>query len=95
MDHSYPQSPDGLDDKLSDAFINVENSIKSFHALLDSQNRQDLNDPLLSEEDRKSRLVAAVALRDSATIYLDWGWHYLNKLYEVPNPHNPEEDYLV
>lgn len=86
--------PDDQDNLLADAFLRVEESIKSFHALLDTINREDLSVPL-SEEDHKSRLVASQALRDSATIYLDWGWHYLSRLYEVPNPHNPEEDLLA
>ncbi|MDA8027491.1 MAG: hypothetical protein M0Z25_00710 [Nitrospiraceae bacterium] len=86
--------PDDQDNLLADAFLKVEESIKSFHALLDTINREDPSSSL-SEEDRKSRLVASQALRDSATIYLDWGWHYLSRLYEVPNPHNPEEDLLA
>ncbi len=95
MDRTLPSPPDDLESALSDAFLKVEETIKSFHALLDQQNRKDHADTRLSEEERKSRLVSAVALRDSASIYLDWGWHYLNKLYEIPNPHNPEEDMLI
>jgi phage terminase large subunit-like protein len=83
-----------LEFELAEAFQKVEESVKAFHALLDDQNRKD-HFSSLPEEDKKSRLVASAALRDSASIYLDWGWHYLNKLYEVPNPHNPEEDILA
>ncbi len=78
---------------LADAFIRVEESIKSFHALLDSVNQNASSLPL-SEEDLKSRFVASQALRDSASIYLDWGWHYLSRLYDAPNPHNPEDAIL-
>ncbi|MCL5285329.1 MAG: hypothetical protein M1313_06215 [Nitrospirae bacterium] len=78
---------------MAEAFQKVEESIKSFHALLDTVN-QEVSDASLPEEDRKSRLVASQALRDSATIYLDWGWHYLSRLYAVPNPHNQEEELL-
>jgi hypothetical protein len=78
---------------LAEAFRQVEESIKSFHALLDTVN-QDASSRPLSEEDLKSRFVASQALRDSASIYLDWGWHYLSRLYEVPNPHNPEDELL-
>ncbi len=81
-------------DALSDAFIRVEESIKSFHAILDTVN-QDSSSLPLSEEDLKSRFVASQALRDSASIYLDWGWHYLSRLYNVSNPHNPEDDLLI
>lgn len=83
--------PESGEELLSEAFLKVEETIKSFHELLDSLNRESLSSSL-SEDDKKSRLVAAVALRDSATIYLDWGWHYLSRLYDVPNPHNPEEN---
>ncbi|MGC8528808.1 MAG: hypothetical protein ACP5OP_01225 [Leptospirillia bacterium] len=80
------KDPSIPDLELSDAFMRVEATIKEFHALLDSANSL-AGSPHLSPEDRKNRLVASQALRDSATIYLDWGWHYLSRLYELPNPH--------
>lgn len=85
---------DKTTESLSEAFIQVEMSIKAFHALLEDQNQNDLHSSI-PDEDKKSRLVAAVALRDSASIYMDWGWHYLRSLYDVPNPHDPEDDLLL
>ena len=82
---------------LSEAFTRVEATIKEFHALLDGAN-SIAESPHLSPEERKGRLVASQALRDSATIYLDWGWHYLSRLYDLPNPHAAgdfDEDDLV
>jgi hypothetical protein len=81
---------------LSESFLRVEMAIKEFHALLDATNAPD-GSGNLSPEDRKARMVATQALRDSATIYLDWGWHYLSRLYDLPNPHAQEfdEDDLV
>ena len=76
--------------ELSDAFLRVEATIKEFHALLDAANSLS-GSPNLSPEDRKNRLVASQALRDSATIYLDWGWHYLSRLYDLPNPHAADD----
>ncbi len=75
---------------LSESFLRVEAAIKEFHALLDGAN-SFAGSPHLSAEDRKNRLVASQALRDSATIYLDWGWHYLGRLYDLPNPHAAED----
>ena len=76
--------------ELSNAFMRVEATIKEFHALLDAANSLS-GSPDLSTEDRKNRLVASQALRDSATIYLDWGWHYLSRLYDLPNPHAADD----
>ena len=92
MDKLIKDSPESGEEMLSEAFIKVEETIKSFHELLESLNRES-HSTRMPEEDLKARLVAAMALRDSATIYLDWGWHYLSRLYDVPNPHNPEEDF--
>ena len=83
--NDFPKDFSASDLVLSDAFLRVEAAIKEFHALLDAANSNA--DVPLSPEDRKSRFVASQALRDSATIYLDWGWHYLSHLYDLPNPH--------
>jgi hypothetical protein len=91
-----PTGPKGGEKDLSEFFLQVERAIKEFHAELDAANGPEAAKNL-SPEDRKARLVATQALRDSATIYLDWGWHYLSRLYDLPNPHAQEfdEDDLV